>query len=305
VSRGLPDTFAPPERSYSLYEGIDYEQYWDDPQQRRQDALEQRIVSDMLPWSGRRIIDLGCGYGRLAPCYLNRFEQVVMYDGSLSLLRQAREAFGHRAVAIAGDVAHLPFMAASFDSVLSIRVLQHIHDLRSTFQEMHRVLARDGRLVFSFHNKRNAHRIMHLIKARRIADPFSLDSAEVGPIIVSHHPNRVEALLTSAGFSAPEYQGAVVLDSLARAAERLGGHSPAGLRWAPFTGRHRLAPWLVGRATSPTGHTLQSAEHIDELLVCPSCKGDLDRPGRSYECPSCARTYPIVDGVLDFRLEGA
>lgn len=300
--RGLPDSFPPPEKSYSLYEGIRYQDHWVDPRQVREDALERHIISGMLPISGRRILDLGCGYGRLAPVYLERFDQVVLYDGSLSLLRDAREALGDRALLVAGDVGRLPFKDASFDCVLSIRVLQHLHDLQEAFEEMRRIIVEDGRLVFSYHNKRNARRIIRYPVTRKRGSPFSLESAETGPTLISHHPRRVETIMRDAGFSAPEYQGTVVVESLARIGDRFGRQTPAGSRWAPLMGRLWLAPWLIGRSFADGDADRQWGDLTDDLFWCPRCHGNLRRSDRGLECLVCHASYPIDDGILDFRV---
>lgn len=302
MAKGLPDRFPPSEKRYSLYEDVEYQEYWEDPGQIRQDALERHILSDMLPVSGRRIIDLGCGYGRLAPVYLDRFDQVVLYDGSLSLLRDAHDALGTRALLVAGDVGRLPFKAASFDCVLTIRVLQHVHNLQDTLEEVRRIIASEGQLVFSYHNKRNAHRLLHYLKARRSGNPFSLESAEIDATLISHHPTRVGALMRNAGFSTPEYRGAVVVNSLASITDRFRSQMPAGARWAPFMGRFRLSPWLIGRSFAEGGDDLQTGDSIDDLFQCPSCHGDLTPSNRGFECLVCHRGYPIDDGIIDFRL---
>jgi len=301
-SRGLPKEFAPRDKSYRLYEEVPYEEFWDGKAQARQDALEKRLVSDMLPVHGKRIIDLGCGYGRLAPCYLDRFDKSVLFDGSMSLLRQAKESIGERAVFIAGDITRLPFTAGSFDSILSIRVLQHMTDLEVAVRGMGRILACDGEMVFSYHNKRNARRVMHYLASRRIDDPFTLESAEVSPTLLSHHPARVAASLEAAGFSEPEYRGAAVVNALASVTELLGGQAPSGLAWATFAGAHRLAPWLIGRTQLTGGAHLLAERSIDDLLECPACRGDITRHDDSFECPACGKRYPVVEGILDFRI---
>jgi ubiquinone/menaquinone biosynthesis C-methylase UbiE/uncharacterized protein YbaR (Trm112 family) len=38
-------------------------------------------------------------------------------------------------------------------------------------------------------------------------------------------------------------------------------------------------------------------------FICPACKGALDATEASYGCPACAREYPVVCGIPDFRLE--
>jgi len=302
IPPGLPTEFAPADKSYALYEDIEYEEYWDDPSQRRQDALEKHLISAMLPSHGRRVIDVGGGYGRLAPCYVDRFDEMVLFDGSLSLLRQARETLGDRVTLVAGDVLRLPFKSASFDEVLSIRVLQHMQDLRGALEGMRCILAREGRLLFSYHNKRNAHRVMHFMKSRKVGSPFSLDSAEVSPTLISHHPHTMDGLLGSVGFSSPEYRGAVVLDTLARITERFGASKPSGLQWASFTGRHRLAPWLIGNSTAQGGEDLRSATSMSDLFECPACRGELSLTDSSFECSSCSRVFPRSEGIFDFRI---
>jgi len=301
-SRGLPADFSVAEKDCALYEGVRYEEYWGDPAQVRQNALEKHLVREMLPPRGHRIIDVGCGYGRLAPCYLDRFDSVVLYDGSMSLLSQARDSMGDRAILVAGDVMRLPFKTASFDNVLSIRVLQHMHDLVGAVGGIRRILAKNGSFLFSYHNKRNAHRVLTYPQSCRIADPFSLESAEVSPTLISHHPERMAALLGDVGFSKPEYRGAVIINSVAKLTERLGGREPSGLSWARISGRYRLAPWLIGRVQALEGPGLVKGEDVSDLFECPACRGDVARRDESFECSECGTRYPIIEGIVDFRL---
>lgn len=302
MAKALPDEFPPAERSYSLYEGIEYQGFWDDPRLRRQDALEQHLLSEMLPASGRRILDLGGGYGRLAPCYIDRFEQVVLCDGSLSLLRDARAALGEGALLVAADLGRLPFKAAAFDCVLTIRVLQHVHDLEGTLEEVRRILGGEARLVFSYHNKRNAKGMLQNLARRGDASPFSLQSTEPMPTLISRHPSAVESLLHETGFSAPEYRGTAFLHSLSIITDRFGGRRPAGAGWARFMGKHRLAPWLIGKSFAHNADALLQADSLTGLLQCPSCEGSLNPSDVGFECSACERGYPSVDGILDFRL---
>lgn len=299
--RGLPRGFPRSGSSTGLYEDVDYREYWEGHARARQDALEKRLIAEALPASGRRMIDLGCGYGRLLPCYASRFKQIVLYDGSMSLLRQARTAAGDGVMLIAGDVASLPFKPAAFDTVLSVRVLQHLHDLDGALAEMRRVLARDGRLVFSYHNKRNVRRMLHYVVSHRIPNPYDRSSAEVGGAMVSHHPARVEAALLEAGFAAPAYRGAMVVNSIARVEEALDRPGAAAAEWASFTGEHWLAPWLVGAARATAGAEFLQATTLEDVLECPACHQALQRADAGFACAGCGHGYPIVDGITDMR----
>jgi ubiquinone/menaquinone biosynthesis C-methylase UbiE len=150
---GIPLKLDPDKRSHELYDDLDYKEFWTGWQQRKLDQAERMVVQRLLPPAGRRLIDLGCGYGRLLPCYLDRFEQVVLFDGSLAFLQEARQKAGGRAIYIAGDVNQLPFRRGSFDGILMVRVLHHIADSKRCMSELHRILAAGGRLVFTYRNK--------------------------------------------------------------------------------------------------------------------------------------------------------
>ena len=212
---GLPLEIDPEGPPHSLYEGIEYKEFWNGSQKRKLDELEHAIVRNLLPISGRRIIDVGCGYGRLADCYMGRFQQVIMVDGSMSLLRQAFEKTRGQAIYIASDVTHLPFRTASFDAVLMIRVFHHIEDSRACLSELHRLLCNDGRFVFSYCNKRNALRVMRWLIGANKENPFTTEPAGVGSTLISHHPKAVHRMLCESGFSSMQYYGAGVLDRLA------------------------------------------------------------------------------------------
>lgn len=39
-------------------------------------------------------------------------------------------------------------------------------------------------------------------------------------------------------------------------------------------------------------------------FVCPQCRAAVEATGAAYECRSCRRSYPILFGIPDFRLQG-
>jgi ubiquinone/menaquinone biosynthesis C-methylase UbiE len=301
MPKTIPDQFPPRDRLHSMYEDIEYREYWNDPAQAQQDALEQRLVTRLLPDSGRRIVDLAGGYGRLAPCYLERFDQAVLCDGSLSLLRQARDVLDDRVVLVAADVSKLPFRPAAFDCVLAIRVFQHLGNLEDVIGETSRVLASRGRLVFSYHNKRNLHRVLRHATAQGADNPFSIEPANLWGTLVSRHPRQIAAFLAQARYTAPMYWGAVVVEPLAALTEGLLRLSPAGAQWARFMGRFELAPWLVGMSVTADDTPQPVIGSNDDIFACPQCHADLTSVDGGFQCPACNLTYPVVDGIFDFR----
>jgi ubiquinone/menaquinone biosynthesis C-methylase UbiE len=117
-------------------------------------GAERQIAEDEL--AGRRVLDLGCGTGRLLPL-LTRTSDVVGVDLVEPALHQAREREGTEGTPlICSDARFLPFPTSSFDAVLfaynglDFAITQENRTI--TLQELDRVVDRGGTLVFSSHN---------------------------------------------------------------------------------------------------------------------------------------------------------
>lgn len=298
--KGLPVVIDPNDNSSRMYEGIEYKEFWNGDSKNKLDELEHILLQNLLPRSGRRIIDIGCGFGRLADCYLDRFEQVVMLDGSVTLLKQAMDVIKDRAVYIAADANHLPFARSSFDCVLMFRVFHHLKDSQAILTELNGILGDMGVLVFNYCSKLSGRQVMRWLMGSSRDSPFSLDPA-VGPRFIVHHPIYVQRALINAAFSDITYLGSGVMDKFAG---RLGPFEkwlPSGEALAPILGVVKIAPWINCRAVAH-GDQIDNNKTIEELLICPLCHNSLQTSSGSYHCSACARTYPIIDNIADFRL---
>jgi ubiquinone/menaquinone biosynthesis C-methylase UbiE len=304
VVKKLPVSLNNGKKRWELYDDVEYDAFWKDWDKNFQDKLEKYLISKMLPTRGLRVIDVGCGHGRLFECYRDRFHTVILFDGSINLLKKALNKYGKsrdNVFFIAGDVNLLPFREASFDCVLMIRVLQHLFELENTFSEIYRVMSRAGEFVFSYHNKQNAHRILNWFLGRETDNPFSQKSKEVSPALVSHHPAYIEKGLHKAGFQRPYYLGAVYLKQIARLREKILSRGVSGSHWARFMGKLWLAPWMIGRTRPRNRPELMLGSKLTGLLVCPICRVSVQDIQGTYLCPACDRKFNIQEGILDFR----
>ncbi|MEJ2013018.1 MAG: class I SAM-dependent methyltransferase [Anaerolineales bacterium] len=91
------------------------------------------------------LLDAGGGTGRVAAALSERFEKVVIADGSLPMLGQA-QAKGCCA-AVVGYTERLPFSDGAFERVIVVDAYHHLADQRASLHELWRVLAPGGRLV--------------------------------------------------------------------------------------------------------------------------------------------------------------
>ncbi len=105
---------------------------------------------------GRRVLDLGCGAGRLATYLRPLVEKYVGLDVSAHMVKYCEDHFPGLEF-IEGDMRSLtPFDDGAFDSVFAVANLFDAvsHEERlQVLAEVRRVLAPGGLLVFSAHNR--------------------------------------------------------------------------------------------------------------------------------------------------------
>lgn len=92
--------------------------------------------------SGAKVLDIGCGTGRLTiPLQQETQAEVYGLDLSAEMLEQAQGKKGAETVHwISGDAHALPFPDRSFDCTFMCLVLHHIEDKARAIEEMYRVL---------------------------------------------------------------------------------------------------------------------------------------------------------------------
>ncbi len=93
------------------------------------------LLRELMPVPAGRLLDLGCGTGRLLTA------GAVGVDASVDLLQLAAGNV------VAADIKSLPFDAASFDTAYAVLVLEHLEDPASVFGEVGRVVKPGGRFV--------------------------------------------------------------------------------------------------------------------------------------------------------------
>lgn len=97
---------------------------------------------------GGRVLDAGCGPGYVAGMAALMGADPCGIDFAPEMVDTARALFPGIPFEI-GDVEELPHPDASFDAVVSNIVLFHVTDPARAMSEAYRVLAPDGRFVFS------------------------------------------------------------------------------------------------------------------------------------------------------------
>ncbi len=270
--------------------------------------MERVALQALLPPSGRRLIEIGAGFGRLANLY-DGYEEVVLMDYARSQLQQARERLGERGkggrpryVYVLANFYHLPFASGLFDQVVIVRTLHHAADAPRVLSGIGDILAPGGCLVLEFANKRNLKAILRRLLRRQDWSPFALEPIEFAPLNFDFHPAwirdhleeaglRVENMRTVSHFRVPLLKRTVPLPLLV-GMDRL--FQPTGRWW-------QLTPSVFIRATAPPDRPPAPAGSFFRCIQCGST--DLEEGKEEITCSECGTRYPYQDGLYDFRNE--
>jgi trans-aconitate methyltransferase len=107
-----------------------------------------RVLDRLRPHAGERILDIGCGTGRLIGGLLARAPgaRVTGIDRSWRMIAEAHGHFRGSARFAQAEATRLPFPSA-FAAVFSTATFHWVSDQARLFAEIHRVLENGGRLV--------------------------------------------------------------------------------------------------------------------------------------------------------------
>jgi ubiquinone/menaquinone biosynthesis C-methylase UbiE len=122
-------------------------------------STRQFIPEDLVPLldyitSGDKVLDVGCGNGRLYPAFKKKNINYTGIDNSEELISIGKKQFPEAEFSVA-DILKIPFPDNSFDKVYCIAVLHHIpsKQLRiEALRELKRVLKPNGTLVLTVWN---------------------------------------------------------------------------------------------------------------------------------------------------------
>lgn len=95
-----------------------------------------------------RLLDIGAGRAKYLPIFEPYITEYVALDNCSSAVQFEKQAY-HNAVHVIADALALPFDAASFDTVCSIKLLEHVADPFLAFREMARVMKPGGYCIVS------------------------------------------------------------------------------------------------------------------------------------------------------------
>ena len=283
------------------YEGSTYRtDFWEGQGRDYEDRVERIAIRRLLPPSGRRLLDVGAGFGRYTDMF-GGYQQVVLLDYSRSQLEAARSRFGdERFLYVAADVYRMPFAPGVFDAAVMIRVLHHMQQPPAALGQVRGVMSQGGTFLLEFANKRNLKSIARWLLRRQTWSPFDLAPVEFVKLNYDFHPVYVRRALADAGLTpgrmltvshyrfeplkrAVPTGVLVTLDSMAQLTGGLWQLSPSVFVRCQAAGQDQPAP-------------------AGAFWRCPECGSlILDETPDGLTCRGCRSTWGRVNGIYDFK----
>jgi len=183
------------------YTDTDYQKdFWSNSNREYEDMADRMAIKKLLV-SGEAVVDIGGGYGRLTPEYIDMFKQVNLFDYAQTLLDQAKSKYQDKIKIHQGSIYNLPFNDGSMDQAIMVRVSHHVEDLDTVMKEIFRVLKNKGRAIIEIANKKNFLEIMRYLFGKSEMRPFDLQPTSRNQKgFYNYHPKYVERIFKQNNF---------------------------------------------------------------------------------------------------------
>jgi ubiquinone/menaquinone biosynthesis C-methylase UbiE len=283
------------------YEGSRWrEEFWRG--REYEDRVERIAITALLPASGKRLVEIGAGFGRLADLYRG-YAQVILLDYARSMLKDARERLGNdpRFIFVAADLYNLPFADDALDTALTIRVLHHVADIPKAFGEISRTVRPHGTYLTDFANKRHLKALVkyHLGRANGM-DPYSLEPFEFVKLNYDYHPGYIKQELKRVGFE--------VRQERAVSTFRVGGLKrvvPTSLLVSmdgalqQVSAPLKIAPSLFFKNESVKAGEPRLNENLWRCVRCGAEKITVN--DEAMECGACGARFQQTEGIWELK----
>jgi trans-aconitate 2-methyltransferase len=166
-----------------------------------------RVLERVRLTGGERVLDAGCGTGRVTNALASRVEHglVIACDLSMNMTRQAAISLGDspRAAVVCADLSMLPFLGA-FDLIFSTATFHWIRDHNRLFAELLAALRSGGRLEAQCGGGPNLAEIHARADALKATEYFRTHFANWEEPWLFAAPDETAERLERAGFTAIE-----------------------------------------------------------------------------------------------------
>jgi len=288
------------------YEGSKYRtEFWEGQNRTYEDAVERVAMQKLLPPRGKRLIEIGAGFGRLVDLY-SGYREIILVDYARTQLLEAQDYLGadDRITYVVADVYNLPFVDNLFDTLTMVRVMHHLVNVPAALTELQRIIKPNGTTVIEHASKFHIKALLRWLLRMQRWNPFDETPLEFVELNFDFHPAWMRRQFEAAGLRVKQCR--TVSHYRINLLKRL---LPTQLlvtldSWAQPTGNWwQLSPSLFLQAQAQkTGQPETTG-----FFRCPACRSaQLDQsPSAGHDqlllCQNCWRGWSTKDGIYDFK----
>jgi len=166
---------------------------WDIKHKQKKEVIKlENFVENLDLKEGEKVLDAGCGNGRLAPFIKKKIKEkgkIIGIDFSEKMINRGKKNGNLKKVSyIQTDIHYLPFKKNSFDSVICLAIFPHLNDKNKALVDIYNVLKPGGKLF-----------IAHLMKRENLNHYHS----QIKPVCNDLLPNKLsmKQMLEENGFN--------------------------------------------------------------------------------------------------------
>ncbi|HLC44108.1 MAG TPA: methyltransferase domain-containing protein [Patescibacteria group bacterium] len=166
--------------------------------QKSWDRSAKKIFLDFADEiSGKSVLDLGCGTGRICQLFQGQGAQITGVDAASAMIRQAKNKVPSGQFVQADITKKIPFPDKSFDRVTASQVLPHLqlYEINFVLNEAKRLLDQNGILIADFRNIYSPLSFWAKIKAK--TSPANYYGTKHYPLYLT--PHRIRQIINKAG----------------------------------------------------------------------------------------------------------
>ena len=197
----------------AAYDNYNYSRYW--TKRDYEHESERIVITDFIKQikSPKRIIDIGCGFGRLVQVYGKYVQKITLVDPSKELLKEAKSNYpkDKRISYIKSTVQDLPknIKKGSHDLAICVRVFHHVDDLDQSIANINHCLDKKGYLILEFANKLHGKAVFKNFLKGNLTFPLEIHSVDrrskkniknQSILFLNHHPDVIKNSLEKNGF---------------------------------------------------------------------------------------------------------
>jgi ubiquinone/menaquinone biosynthesis C-methylase UbiE len=284
------------------YEGSEYQrEFWEEGGRAYEDAVEEIAIQKLMPVGGKRLLELGAGAGRNTLRY-HGFEEIVLLDYSTTQLAQAKHYLGNTGNYrfVAADIYHMPFVDGLFDTATMIRTLHHMQDGQQVIHLVRDLLEKDAVFVLEYANKHNLKAMLRYLLHQQKWSPYTLEQVEFVELNYDFHPKAIRQWLYEANFAMEKqltvshfrmgFLKRLIPTNLLVALDR-------SLQWTGDFVQVSPSVFTRNRAIGAS-----AAAKPGEFFCCSICRTAIEDTPPLLHCPKCGKTYPVENGIYNFKL---